>query len=838
MEQLLAMQSAQSFHAILTNKEGWTFQNFVSFIIVTCTDSLRRAGDASVEHLIQNRVRLISSIIAHVRCGWRGLWGVLVYVIRLRFLTSLGLLRRRSKPRIGNGVGEVPPSSSPCPSLSSLSVGSSYDHSITFDIQNNTHEWSCILASPDLSYHRHSRFKTVRMSATVTSLTETLMDVAMIDVSCRMNSGEREEEEKGGGGGTPRFTVRFNHALSLEWTITKRRSGDGSVTFEKVLATVKPLYSDDEGGPPADTKNLSSIMHLVPVPRFAEASRGLISKHWNYTCDDDIVDMSVSIGNNHIWSFASHGTFTDVYECVVEKGMTFSSHTGRRRCFAELVHIICLHPDLNPCSQTRVDLCAPVRIVGTLFGLDIDVRCKTGLSTYVRPFSYNIYREYASGSDRGQMEVIDSLPGIKDFRKWITKHIRVIIEDDNDNERTANKRSSISKTSGGEEGCPSFEATVSSTSPTLHDNGALLRAWNCYLAKLEDDFERDRKTKAISSLEVEAEGVRLKTFSLHVSLKHVEVEKTNPEFLRYEERKRAVEEVMSRGGLKDGGGDANKKEGGGGSANEYALLQMVCNQPDRMITTVRTERVVDVDLINEFYRDISTVYLTERDEKNLMSCLYNFKHNRARLNRLGIPNKLGVMLNGPPGTGKTSMLTAIASYLEKDIYYLHLNELRTNGDLKDAFDHVFNKSAGGGMIVMEDVDAMTEVVKKRRPSSSETKNDTTGGPLTLEFFLNLLQGALTLDGSVFAATTNHLDALDPAFYRKGRFDVVVKMDAADHYQIRKMYSQFFSRPVPPDLLQRIPEKKIVPAEFIGQFAQYLLRSDIASDEEILEPFLE
>jgi hypothetical protein len=436
------------------------------------------------------------------------------------------------------------------------------------------------------------------------------------------------------------------------------------------------------------------------------------------------------------------------------------------------------------------------------------------------------------------MEVIDSLPGIKDFRKWITKHIRVIIEDDNDNERTANKRSSISKTSGGEEGCPSFEATVSSTSPTLHDNGALLRAWNCYLAKLEDDFERDRKTKAISSLEVEAEGVRLKTFSLHVSLKHVEVEKTNPEFLRYEERKRAVEEVMSRGGLKDGGGDANKKEGGGGSANEYALLQMVCNQPDRMITTVRTERVVDVDLINEFYRDISTVYLTERDEKNLMSCLYNFKHNRARLNRLGIPNKLGVMLNGPPGTGKTSMLTAIASYLEKDIYYLHLNELRTNGDLKDAFDHVFNKSAGGGMIVMEDVDAMTEVVKKRRPSSSETKNDTTGGPLTLEFFLNLLQGALTLDGSVFAATTNHLDALDPAFYRKGRFDVVVKMDAADHYQIRKMYSQFFSRPVPPDLLQRIPEKKIVPAEFIGQFAQYLLRSDIASDEEILEPFLE
>jgi hypothetical protein len=791
-------------------------------------------------------MRLLSSIIARVRGGWKGLWGVLVYVLRLRFLTLLGRLSRR-KPTVGNGVGEIPPSS-----LSSLSTAddkkvSYFEHSITSEIQNTTHEWSCILASPNLSYHRHSKFKSVWKSATVTSLSETLMNIAMIDVS----TTSRKEA------GDPSFTVRFNHALSLEWTITKRKSDDGSLTFEKVLATVEPLYLDDEGGCPADIKNMTSLTQFIPVPRFAEATRQLISKHWKYSDDDDCSDMTVSYGNTFTWYFDFEGTFTDVYKCLVKQGMTFSSHTSRRRCFAELMHILCLHPDLNS-LETSIDASAPVQIKGTLFGLEIDVHCKNGLEQYVLPHSRKVYKAYTSDSDRGEMEAINALPAISDFRKWITKQLRLTIGDgsgcDKGEVASVNKRY-MSVRSG--EASMSFEATVSSSSPTLRDNGALLRAWNCYLAKLEDDFERDRKTRAVSSLEVKADGVRLKTFALHVTLKHVEVEKTNPEFARYEERKRAVEEVMSKGGAKrggngDGDGDDNKKEGGGGSnnANEYALLQMVSNQPDRMITTVRTERVIDVDLINEFYRDISTVYLTERDEKNLMSCLYNFKHNRARLNRLGIPNKLGVMLNGPPGTGKTSMLTAIASYLEKDIYYLHLNELRTNGDLKDAFDHVFNKSAGGGMIVMEDVDAMTDIVKKRRPSPSapssplsssscsNTSNEAAGGTLTLEFFLNLLQGSLTLDGSVFAATTNHLEALDPAFYRKGRFDVVLEMNAADHYQICKMYSQFFSRPVPPDLLQRIPEKKIVPAEFIGQFAQYLLRSDIASDEEILEPFFD
>ena len=79
----------------------------------------------------------------------------------------------------------------------------------------------------------------------------------------------------------------------------------------------------------------------------------------------------------------------------------------------------------------------------------------------------------------------------------------------------------------------------------------------------------------------------------------------------------------------------------------------------------------------------------------------------------GLPDKLGIFLHGLPGTGKTSTILAIASFLKKDIYYVDLKTIETDEELTSVFNHINDVSANGGIVVIEDIDAMTDVVLDR-----------------------------------------------------------------------------------------------------------------------------
>jgi chaperone BCS1 len=215
-----------------------------------------------------------------------------------------------------------------------------------------------------------------------------------------------------------------------------------------------------------------------------------------------------------------------------------------------------------------------------------------------------------------------------------------------------------------------------------------------------------------------------------------------------------------------------------------------------------------------------------------MSILEIFRDRKEDMIELGIKHKLNIMLYGLPGTGKTTTIHAVASYLHRDIYYLNLNEIRTNQQLKDIFDYMSKTVAKGGIVVIEDIDAMTDVVLDR------TKYNNTGHntELTLEYFLNILQGTLTRDDAIFIITTNHFEKLDAALVRAGRFDCLIELKYADHYQISKIYKRILQRTIPIELLEKIPEYKHSPAEYIHHFIKFILNRSV-SDEKILEKFI-
>ena len=253
--------------------------------------------------------------------------------------------------------------------------------------------------------------------------------------------------------------------------------------------------------------------------------------------------------------------------------------------------------------------------------------------------------------------------------------------------------------------------------------------------------------------------------------------------------------------------------------NMHNLTKKQRKQTMRQHNKISYKTTVSTKQINEKYKSFNTTYLRKDDTHNLINTLDIFKTESKLFEEYGLPNKLGIMLYGEPGTGKTTTIHAIASYLQKNIYYVNLNTIETNEELQMVFDHVFVESMNGGIIVFEDIDVMTSVVHKR--DTNTNKNEKMNEKLTLEYFLNLLQGSLTRDGTIFIATTNCIEKLDPAFCRVGRFDVKINMKKCDHYQIKTIYDKFVKKSIDNDVLNKIREDQFTPAEIIFHLMNYI-----------------
>ena len=267
-------------------------------------------------------------------------------------------------------------------------------------------------------------------------------------------------------------------------------------------------------------------------------------------------------------------------------------------------------------------------------------------------------------------------------------------------------------------------------------------------------------------------------------------------------------------------------------------LSKICIPPKKL-SVEKTSRVVINKLLNETSKSLDTLYLRKADMDKLLTSLDQFHNKKEILASLGLPNKLNILLYGLPGTGKSTAIQAIATYLGRNIYYLDLKNAITNQDLQMMFEYVNKNVQNGGIIVIEDIDAMTDIVLKRESVAEMRVNQLVSSgdaQLSLEYLLNILQGTLTLDDSIFIVTTNHIDHLDPAFYRDGRFDVKIELKLTDHHQIQSIYQKFLNKKIPEHLLKRIPENVFSPATIIFHIKDYLFATDVP-DEEIVAPFM-
>ena len=234
------------------------------------------------------------------------------------------------------------------------------------------------------------------------------------------------------------------------------------------------------------------------------------------------------------------------------------------------------------------------------------------------------------------------------------------------------------------------------------------------------------------------------------------------------------------------------------------------------------------------HRSLDSVILPDSTLELLKRSLDKFRNSEQWYLDHNIPYQIGIMLHGSPGTGKTSLVKVIASYMKSSVCVLAASQLYA---LKDSVKVLPTET----ILVIEDIDTnpITHQRKSKTPTlelaepsggdpiSPDRDVDTSSGEKLkpdpdspnvrmvgrylessdkedevesmvkqsaaayLSDVLNSLDGLFSIHGRILIITTNHPDELDDALVRPGRIDVKIEVGYAKDETfvkfIKKMY---------------------------------------------------
>lgn len=213
-------------------------------------------------------------------------------------------------------------------------------------------------------------------------------------------------------------------------------------------------------------------------------------------------------------------------------------------------------------------------------------------------------------------------------------------------------------------------------------------------------------------------------------------------------------------------------------------------------------------------RPLNTVIMDPLVKADIIRQIEFFRANAAWYHNRGLSHKKTFILHGVPGTGKTSIIKALAGHYGMNVATINLTSMSD-----ESFAQAMASVPDNTVVLIEDFDsagsthrrksppkpmdathgsadwaakstAVIESVRKNgdgilraldAPTTVEDEKPFT--LLTLAGVLNTLDGIIGLDNQIVFMTTNHLEKIDPALVRKGRVDHIYEVKPLTHPQV-------------------------------------------------------